>query len=412
MIPFLVIAVAMTAIAMGCVLYPLLRPAAARTGGTLDNLGVPREQVRELDAARRDGVLSAAAHAEAVDELRRRVNQESATPARQGTQGESRVLAGALALLVPLVAAGLYYHTGSPAALAVANPAAEKPAPQHEITTADVSTLVQGLAERMRRDPTDADGWYMLARSYTAIGRYADAVTAYRRLLVLVPDDAAVLADYADVLATVQGGTLSGKPESLVEQALQLEPNNVKALALAGNAAFQRGDFNGAGERWERILPLVPPGSALHQGTLASLAQVRQRTAAAAPTQTPAEKRPGQTAAAAGGLTGTVSLAPELAGGAAPGDAVFIFARAAQGTRTPLAVQRTTVAQLPFRFRLDDSQAMAPGLELSGADRVIVTARISRSGSAMPAKGDLEGRSAAVPADARDIAVRIGERLE
>ena len=402
--PFLFVAVAMTAIALACVLRPLLRPAdTEREAASLDNLQVLREQASDLDAALQQGSLSAAAHAEALEELHRRVQEETAQASRRAGPRESRFTAGALALLVPLVAAGLYYHAGSPAALAVANPQAPDGAAQHEITTADVSTLVQGLADRMRREPANADGWYMLARSYTAIGRFQDAVTAYQRLLVLVPDDAAVLADYADVLATVQGGTLTGKPEELVKQALALEPKNVKALALAGNAAFQRGDFATARGHWERILPLVPAGSALHEGTMNSLAQAQRRLAPSSAGVANAEA----TRASVRKLTGTVTLAPALAGKVAPGDSVFIFARAAEGPRTPLAVKRITVAQLPFAFALDDSQAMAPELKLSAFRQVVVTARVSRTGSATPAKGDLEGRSSAVPSDASGVTVRI-----
>ncbi|MBF6907378.1 tetratricopeptide repeat protein, partial [Acinetobacter baumannii] len=146
---------------------------------------------------------------------------------------------------------------------------------QHEISAADVSTLVERLAARMRANPADADGWYMLARTYTAIGRYQDAVLAYERLLVLVPDDSAVLADYADVLATVQGGSFAGKPELLVAQALKHDPQDVKALARAGSAAYQKGDMDAARRHWNAVLPLVPADTDLHRNTLASLARIQ-----------------------------------------------------------------------------------------------------------------------------------------
>lgn len=408
MIPFVTIAVVMTAIALACVLRPLLRPAPMGETAMLDNLQVLREQARDLDVALRQGSLSTKAHAEAVEELHQRVKDETIQAARRAGPRESRFLAFALALLMPLVAAGLYYHAGSPAALVVATPDAPRGSGQHEITTADVSTLVQSLAERMRREPANADGWYMLARSYTAIGRYQDAVLAYERLLVLVSDDAAVLADYADVLATVQGGSLAGKPEALVAKALALEPKNVKALALAGNAAFQRGDFTAARQHWDRILLLVPVGSALHESTLNSLAQVQRRLGSDSAGVAMSQAAPVR----ASKLEGTVTLSPALAAKVAPGDAVFIFARAVEGPRAPLAVQRITAAQLPFAFSLDDSQAMAPDLKLSAFDRVVVTARVSRSGSAVPAKGDLEGRSAPLRNNTRNIEVQIDTHID
>ncbi|GAB3386083.1 c-type cytochrome biogenesis protein CcmI [Massilia agri] len=408
MTAFLFVAVVMTALALGCLLYPLLRSSLASGPAAIDGLQVLREQARELDLALKEGSLTAAAHAEASDELRRRVGEEPAALPASHPDRQQRLLAGFLALFVPVVAAGLYYHLGNPAALAVASPERNIGGPRHEISAADVSTLVQGLSDRMRRDPANADGWYMLARSYTAIGRYQDAVLAYERLLVLVPDDSAVLADYADVLATVKGGSLEGKPEQLVLQALALNPKDVKALALAGNAAYQRGDADKARRYWEQLLPLTPGDSAIHQGTLASLASLKGRTSPAGKAETndtPASRD------AARALTGTVTLAPELASEASPGDTVFIFARAAQGPRAPLAVKRITVAQLPYAFALDDSQAMAPALKLSGASEVVVTARISRSNSATPVKGDLEGRSGVVRSDAQAVTIRIDSRI-
>lgn len=392
MTAFLLLAMALTAAALACVLWPLLRAPGAAPAAPQTNLEVLREQAGELRAALAAGALDAAAHAEAMAELQRQVGDTDA-PAPAAPAPPARRLAGALSLLVPLVAAGLYYHVGNPAALAVTAGAPQKSGPEHQVSAADVSTLIQGLSERMRREPANADGWYMLARSYTAIGRYHDAVQAYQRLAVLVPDDAAVLADYADVLATVQDGALAGRPEALVRQALALDPRNVKALVLAGSAAYERGDYAGAGARWREALPLMPADAALRQGTLDNLAAAQRRLDGAAPA-----------------LRGTVRLAPALAAAAGPDDTVFIFARAAAGSAAPLAVRRITVAQLPYDFVLDDTQAMTPALRLSGAARVVVTARVSRSGGAAPASGDLEGRSAEVASDARGVVVDIATR--
>lgn len=401
MIWFVLAAIAMTAVALGFVIHPLLCATPKNMPSSADNLHVLRDQVRELQSALNDGTLSGAAHAEASEELARRVNTESVASKYSSTERPSRVMAGLIACIVPLIAAGLYNYAGSPAAIAVANPNSTISAPQHEITAADVSTLVQGLADRMRKDPTNADGWYMLARSYTAIGRYQDAVQAYQRLVVLVPDDSAVLADYADVLATVQG-SLSGEPEELVLQALKHNPGDIKALALAGNAAYQRGEIAAAQSHWRRLLPLVPRDSALYQGTVASLAEIDRKIVGGN-----SAKLAGAGTAGSESLTGTVSIAPQLKAQIAPTDSVFIFARAAQGTRTPLAVKRLNASQLPFKFVLDDSQAMSPELKLSSATNVVVTARVSKSGSANRKPEDLEGQIGPIPSSSKDISLQI-----
>ena len=193
----------------------------------------------------------------------------------------------------------------------------------------------------------------------------------------------------ADVLAMANGQRLAGDPEKLVERALQIDPDNLKALALAGSAAFNRGDFARAAALWERMLPLVAADSEDARVVRENVAQARAKAGAAVK------------------LAGTVSLSPKLKGKAAPDDIVFIFARAAEGPRVPLAVLRKQVRDLPLSFSLDDSMAMAPGMNLSGFARVVVGARISKSGGAAPQPGDLQGASAVVANDAAGVKVVI-----
>jgi cytochrome c-type biogenesis protein CcmH len=198
-----------------------------------------------------------------------------------------------------------------------------------------------------------------------------------------------VLVDLADVLAMANGQRLAGEPEKLVERALQIDPQNLKALALAGSAAFERGNFARAAALWERMLPLVAADSEDARVVRENVAQARAKAGAAVK------------------LAGTVSLSPKLKGKAAPDDIVFIFARAAEGPRVPLAVLRKQVRDLPLSFSLDDSMAMAPGMNLSGFARVVVGARISKSGGAAPQPGDLQGASAVVANDAAGVKVVI-----
>ena len=122
-----------------------------------------------------------------------------------------------------------------------------------------------------------------------------------------------------------------------------------------------------------------------------------------------AQKPPASTAA--GSVSGVVSLAPELAGRAAPGDTVFIFARAADGPRAPLAVLRAKAGELPLKFALDDSQAMSPELRLSKFAKIRIEARVSKSGNAAPQPGDLQGASEVVSVGARDLRVVIDKAL-
>ena len=247
----------------------------------------------------------------------------------------------------------------------------------------------------------------MLARSYAVMGRYEDSAAAYSKAVERVPDNPHLLADYADALAMARGQNLQGEPEALIMRALKIDPAHVKSLALAGTIAFDKKDYATAIKYWEKMATLVPPDTEMARNVQASIAEARNRggspKAAAKPEAVPA---------AAGGVSGTVALALPLAGKVSPNDTLFIFARAAEGPRMPLAILRKKVSDLPLAFALDDSMAMNPAARLSSAPQVIVGARISRSGNAMPQPGDLQGASKPVSNAGKNISIVIDTEVQ
>jgi cytochrome c-type biogenesis protein CcmH len=390
---FLIFAAALGLLAMAFVLTPLLRQGGRAEGAARDqlNLQVLRHQMQELEADLARGAIDPAAYGDARSDLERRVAEEvrpAEAPAAGATTG--RWQAALLALAVPALAAGLYYKLGAPAGL---DPALARPAQSqsHELTEAQITAMVESLAQRLKGNPDDIDGWNMLARSYNALGRYAEAADAYAELARLIkPDDAGLLADYADTLAMARGRSLLGEPEQLVARALAADPRNIKALALAGSAAFERKAYADAIGSWKKVLELVPAESDMARSTANGIAEAEQLAGIAPSAAAPKAAQP-QAAAANATVSGTVELDPNLRGRVSDTDTVFIYARAAQGPRFPLAVLRKQVKDLPARFELDDSMSMMPQAKLSGFPLVVVGARISKSGSATPAPGDLEG---------------------
>lgn len=337
-----------------------------------------------------------------------------------------------------VVALSGYLLTGRPDAIDGSPSMAAAPATeegQAQPSPEQIAEMVQRLADRLKDRPEDAEGWTMLSRSYLVLGRLDEAAQASERVLKLKPNDAQALADHADVLAMRAGRVLDGEPMKLIERALKLDPDNLKALALAGAAAFDRGDGNEAARLWDRVALLGPPGSPVVQQAREGAAEARKMAAeragatggsatqAQAQTQAPAlapapAQGPGasQKAAVAGPtVRGTVTLSAALKAQAKPEDTVFIFARNAESgpgaSRMPLAIVRKQVKDLPAPFTLDDSLAMGPGMGLSSAQRVVVGARISRSGQAMPQPGDLEGLSAPVAVGSQGVVVEISKTL-
>jgi cytochrome c-type biogenesis protein CcmH len=387
MILFWVLGAALAAAALALVMRPLLSCGARerRTASEV-NVSIHRDQLRELDADLAAGKLAREDHERARKELEARLLEDLAAPAERAAQRPGRGLALAIGAAIPVVAVALYFVVGTPA---VIDPEAE-----HTLRAKQIEAMVARLAARMRENPDDADGWKLLGRSYAVLGRYGEAVDAYAKAAQRAPRDPQLLADFADALAMARGARLAGEPEKLVLRALEIDPGNLKALALAGTAAFERKDYAIAARFWRRMLPRVPEGS---DEARAIQANVDEALALSA-------KQP---AAKAAGVRGTVRLSENLKQNASPGDTLFIFARAAEGPPMPLAVLRRQVRDLPASFALDDSMAMAPGAKLSNFPRVVVGARISRSGNATPRPGDLQGSSAPVANDARGVSVLI-----
>jgi len=393
---FLLLAALFAAVALAFVLPPLLRaarPAAEAARGEANAL-IYREQLVELRAERERGAMGEEPFQRAMRELERRIVAEAGTSASAAQQGPHALAAVLVALAIPLIAGVGYWHLGAPFALQPG--ATEALAPPRP---GELEEMVEKLSNQLQKSPGDAEGWALLARSLAALGQHERAAQSFSRAAQLLPNDANVLADYADALAVTRGRQLAGEPMQLVRRALAADPQHLKALALAGAGEFQAGEHAAAAGHWRKVLALLPPDSEFARQLQGSLEQAEQM-AARGPATKPTV------------LRGTVSLDPKVAAAAAPGDTVFVIARPADGGRMPLAVARTTVSALPYRFALDDSMAMAPDLKLSKQSRVLVVARVSKSGLPASQRGDLEGVSQPVAPTASGLEVVISKTIE
>jgi cytochrome c-type biogenesis protein CcmH len=331
----------------------------------------------------------------------------------------STVLAAAAFVL--LVGVAGYLWTGQPglASESAATAAAKPASAPHAMGTDQIAGLVDKLKARLKDNPEDAEGWAMLGRSYAVLGRAQEAVPAYAKAVELVGENAGLLADYADVLALANNRNLEGEPMKVVERALKADPRQLKALSLAGTHAFDKKDYAGAVKYWEKLLaaapgnPDAPRDPRFLDQVQSSIDEARQ-LAGMAPspnqgkTTGPAEPgvpNPNPNAF----VSGKVTLAAALAAKASPDDTVFIFARAAEGPRMPLAIKRVLVKELPFDFKLDDSMAMQPQMRLSAFPKVVVGARVSKKGDAAPQPGDLEGLSAPVAVGSSGLKIEIAQ---
>jgi len=424
---FLLAAAILLATGAAALLWPLLRGqkiSPDRRAGAI--VALFRDQLRELDAERKAGAIEEGQYRQSRHDIEHNLLEEVAqvdTPASGPRRARlSAALVGVFVLLVPMV---LYATLGTPDALipgmqsGASDHASERNAAR-PLTSVQVQKMIESLEAKLKQSPGDAEGWAMLARAYAYQRQFPESVRAYTRAIALRPKDAHLLADLADALAMTNGQRLDGEPLKLIERALQIDPQELKALALAGTAAFDHQQYAKAVDYWQRALQVAPNDAEFSQNLRNSLEEARRlagggaasfasSTAQGSVTDRPETAKQETTAAVLGSVRGKVMLAANLATKAAPGDTVFVFARAAQGPRVPLALVRRQVKDLPFEFALDDSMAMMPDFTVSKYSPVIIGARISRSGDAIAAPGDLQGFSKPVAVGANSVSVTIDQ---
>jgi len=396
---FLLLALALSLLVVLVLGWFAHRAAKAAASGqerahVMSHITVYREQLSELERELEQGSLDPAGFDLSKEELTQRLMEDA--PAKEAAVEAKpaqrvRWLIALMALLIPVAAFTVYIYVGTPVAL---DPALMAQANGDEqMTPEKLEAMAEQLAQRLEKEPQNAEGWVMLGRIQRALARYDQADAALQKAIALERNND-ILVERAEVLAQKNNGSFKGEPWAIINGVLKADPQNGNALLLAGSAAFSEGRFKDALVYWEKVRGLLPASSP----DLPALAEAidKAREQLGLPAQAPvssanAPASAGVVNATSNGterLTGRVTLGPELASQVSPKDTVFIYANAAEGPRMPLAIIRTTVDKLPYDFVLDDSMAMNPQMKLSQVKSVMVRARISKTGNAMPQAGD------------------------
>ncbi|TNF87599.1 MAG: c-type cytochrome biogenesis protein CcmI [Gammaproteobacteria bacterium] len=383
---FWAIAIALLVLALVILLLPMLRQNREQVDDQRQqqNIQIAREQKRQLEAQLEAGEIDRAEFDSAYLDLQTALALELERDEDAAQKSRGRWMALVVSLAVPAasvilyLALGEYRVIGNPELASAAPTAQAASAPQMSFT--EMETRIK---ERLRQNPEDVEGWFLLGRTYMAQQQFDEAVTAYRRSNELLPNEPGIMFALADALGMQNNGNLLGEPEELIQSGLKLAPQFPNGLWLAGMAAEQRQDNESAHRYWTQLLPLIadnPDSTREIRNLLHILEQNNPELASAAPAA--------PVSAGSASIRVSVDISAELRAKASAETTVFVYAKAMQGPPMPLAVRKIKLKDLPTSLELSDADAMMPALKLSSFDPVIVGARVSFSGNPVAQSGD------------------------
>lgn len=404
---FWLIAVGLCVLASAFVALPFLRrrsPASQAPSQGQINKRVIREQLSELDADFASGKID-------DQQLQRLKDELYATALGDDAQLSESVSSNAATVARPkttlvLLAAGLslttlllYQYLGYLEDLRISQ--SLQKTQTKELSSERLETLIPALERRLQRRPDNSSYRYLLAQAQMQAQRYAEAATSYKKLVEQFENDAQLWAYYAQALYIGDGRRMSTAAQQALQRALQLNPRQSTALGLQGMHAFEQQDYATAIKAWSGLLASLPPGSP--QANTINGALQRARGLAPKGATQPDAKVEADTSEASIKVKVAADIGAQL-----PADTiVFVYARAAEGPKMPLAIKRLQLGDLPADVELDDSMAMSPAMRLSTIDTVQVIARISMSGQATAQSGDWEASSTPLKTQEQTDAIEL-----
>jgi cytochrome c-type biogenesis protein CcmH len=437
---FWIISIALIALAFAFILPPLLRQTSVLQDDRREqNISIAKQRLAELEAEFKQGNIGEIAYKASRLELEDALYQdlqdeETQKNTRSGSASKGlgqKSSAIIMTLLIPILAIGLYSQWGNIEAISESKVTAGDLSAKQQKQLASIDKMVKSLEDKLKSEPNNAKGWFMLGRTYMVMRRHSDAVQAYESANKYKPNDPEILLPLADALATISQGRLTGRPESLIKQALQVDPNDMMGLWLAGMAAEQRDAKLEAVNFWKKLQTMLvldsedykevtalitrasgtepvvtAPSSTTAQTPIptqvapSATAQVNVPTqvapSVAAQANVPAQvvpsivvQTPNSDEVVNKGIRVKVILSEALKASVKPDDTVFIYAKAVTGPPMPLAAARKQVKDLPLELTLDDSMAMMPQMRISAFTEVKVGARVSLTGQPRAQTGDL-----------------------
>jgi len=408
-IVFWVMMIVMLLLAIAIVVYPLLRVRGGKALAYKDsNLKLNEEKLKELDLDLKEGRIDQDFYKQAREELDRELlidipaeNQQNASLHYTGAAKRHPALAIMIAIFIPLMAMLLYLDLGMHS-VSDENFVAEQQ-PQSTEQQPSIEEMTKRLEQKIEAEGGSVEEWAMLGRSRKYMGNYELASKAFAVALEKDSQNAQLMLERAEVMALANDRVFNDEAKAIVRKAYALEPDNANTQWFAGVVEYQSENYRNAIDILAKLVPVARDDEDVLNSIIGIIAKSREQLIAAGEevaeldellgvNSTPDAPQAATPSASMTSLNVRVDVSGDVRAKFAEGDTVFIYAKAKQGPRMPLAAQRLTVSQLPADIVLDDSMAMVEGMNLSSFDQLVVSARVSKSGTAIAQSGDYIGQ--------------------
>ncbi len=415
MIIFWVFAIAMVIVALFFLLRPFfLDMKKDEIERSALNVSITKERLAELETELEQDTISQSEYEQTREELEQAllydVEQEATNTKKVNSESYNRLSRIILIVIVPVFAVGLYAFLGQPELIEGGKKQTATAPAGHASSNgagklATVEQMIDKLAAKLKENPDNAEGWFMLGRSYMSLKRYKEAAEALEKTNQLVPNNPTVMLQYADALTMSRGGQISGKPFELIKKAVEIKPDDPTGLWLLGMGYDEQGEYQKAISYWNLLLPLLKDDKSINE-VKSLVRQAKRKSGIDVAADSNSDSKPANTAAEKKSITSlnvSVSIDKKLLKHVSANDTVFIFAKAINGPPMPLAVVRKQVKDLPLEVVLDDSMAMVPSMKLSSFDQVQISARVSKSGQPRAQSGDIQSEAQIVKSNKKEI---------
>ncbi|NMP03359.1 c-type cytochrome biogenesis protein CcmI [Pseudoalteromonas arctica] len=387
----------LTLVALGFVMLPFLKKERVQTithNANAELISIYEQRLVDLQTDLDNQRIDTVNHAESIIELKRRLLNELSPEKSLNSKGNNRIFAltgGAFVLALTGVFYGL---TGSQQQISAWHDAMDNLADYGEravmqkgepLSQNELQAFALALRTKLSRSGDDEVAWMLLGRVAMSLNEFDMAQQSFDKALRMNPDNMQVLISYSQVLLLEGSEANMTRAAGMLSKVLKVEPTNLDAISLLALIAYEREDWPQAKAAFEVLLASMEKNDSRYSMISERIADIEKQM------QTEGSVMPVTTTT--GAIAVTVDIAKELIDKQPKDGILFIFAKAASGSPMPLAAVKLAKYSFPITVELSDSSAMVAGLNLSSAENIIISARISIDDSVMPSSGELEGHS-------------------